>query len=104
MTADNQPGSGARARPADDPQQAVTRARTQVLTGRGAGADRAEIARATRERPTLGALPAPLERELVHLHTALIRSETDGEAGDMVSTGAQEQIDRLREIWAPTIP
>lgn len=84
----------------ENPQQAVAHARTQVLAGRGPGADLAEIAQATRERPTLGSLPAPLEREMVHLHTALMRNAAE----DVDITRVQDEIDRLREIWAGTAP
>lgn len=82
---------------AEDPQQAVARARARVLSGRGPGADQAEAARYQRERPTLGPLPAPLERELVHLQTVRIRA---GNESDPDEAAMQNQIDRIAETWA----
>ena len=93
-----EPPAGQPASTAEGPQEAVARARAHVLSGRGQGADKAETDRYKRERPTLGPLPAPLARELVHLDTARIRS---GHAGDVDDVAIQNQIDRTREVWAP---
>lgn len=76
-------------------QRTVAAVRAQVMGGRGAGASSAEIARFTHERPTLGALPAPLERELVHLSTERIRAAD----GALDAPTRQHQIDRVREVW-----
>lgn len=59
---------------ADPTQHLVARARAAVLNGRGPHASAEEKAHAQHHRDLLGALPAPLERELVHLATELIRS------------------------------
>lgn len=82
----------------DDPQRAVARARARVLSGRGPGAPQAETDRYQRERASLGPLPAPLERELVHLRTAAYRSDA---AEDLDETAVGHQRDRLLDIWAP---
>lgn len=94
----NAPGesAGHPAAPGEDPQQAVARARAAVLGGRGPGAPAAETDRYKRERPTLGPLPAPLERELVHLRTAAIR-DRDGEVD---ASDLDVQRRRVRQVWA----
>jgi hypothetical protein len=71
------------------PQERVARVRAHVLGGCGPGADKAESDRYKRERPTLGAWPAPLARELVHLETARIRS---GHAADVDDVPLHNQI------------
>jgi hypothetical protein len=85
----------------EDPQQAVARARADVMGGRGPGAPKAETDRYKRERPTLGPLPAPLERELVHLDAMRMRSGLQQHV-DPVSI--RNQDDRLREVWATKPP
>ncbi|QIS14514.1 hypothetical protein [Nocardia arthritidis] len=57
----------------DPTQRTVALARATVSDGRGPDADPAEQARAQRNRDLLGALPAPLERELVARAAHLIR-------------------------------
>lgn len=86
---------------ATDPQRAVSRARAQVLAGRGPGAEQAETDRHKRERPTLGPFPAPLERELVHLNTTAFRSNS---APDVDETAVQNQRDRLQGVWDRPAP
>lgn len=98
MTEHREPPAGQPPAAAEDPQQAVARARENVLRGRGPGAEKSETDRYKQERPTLGPLPAPLERELVHLQTARARS---GHARGVDPTAIQNQIDRLCEIWLP---
>lgn len=98
MTEHREPPAGQPPDPAEDPQHAVARARENVLSGRGPGAPKSETDRYKRERPTLGPLPAPLERELVHLQTARARSDR---ARGVDPTAIQNQIDRLRELWLP---
>jgi hypothetical protein len=82
--------------PHEDPQQAVAKARAAVLRGRGPGVDKAERDRCQQGRLTLGALPTSLERELVHLQTAWIRT---AQTRDTDRTSLQDEIDRLREMW-----
>lgn len=74
----------------------MARARAQVLAGRGPGAPPAETERHQRERPTLGPLPSPLERELVHLNTAAFRQ---GAASDVDATTVRNQRERVRALW-----
>lgn len=93
-----EPPAGQPASSTEGPQEAVARARAHVLRGRGPGADKAETDRYKRERPTLGPLPAPLARELLHLDTVRIRS---GHAEDVDDVALQNQVDRTREVWAP---
>ncbi|MQA15169.1 MAG: hypothetical protein GEV09_13660 [Pseudonocardiaceae bacterium] len=87
--------------PAESPQEAVARARATVMRGRGPGADKSETDRYKRERPTLGPLPAPLEREMVHLRTAEMLS---GMARGVDPVSIRNQIDRVREVWSPKPP
>ncbi len=87
--------------PAEDPQDAVARARANVMRGRGPGAEKSETDRYKRERPTLGPFPTPLEREIVHLRTAGMLS---GKARGVDAVSIQNQIDRLREVWSPKPP
>ncbi|MGO4617146.1 hypothetical protein AB4305_22135 [Nocardia sp. 2YAB30] len=86
-----------RATDADTVQSAVAAARRDVLGGRGPNAGPAEILRSQRERPNLGGLPAPLERELVHIAALLLR-EVD--AAPDFST-VPSKIERLRALWDP---
>ena len=95
MSTSGEPLVGQAAGPDEDPRQAVARARAHVLGGRGPGARPTETDRYKRERPTLGPLPAPLERELVHLQTAGFR--THGPEVD--TSGLDIQRRRLREVW-----
>ncbi|WP_147201126.1 hypothetical protein [Pseudonocardia asaccharolytica] len=90
------PASGRPAGPDEDPQAAVARARAHVMGGHGPGASTSETGRYQRERPTLGPLPAPLERERVHLQGVRFRSRTQpGIDPDVI----ENQVDRWREIW-----
>lgn len=57
----------------------VAQLRAALLTGRGPGASAREIAGHTRDRPLLGAVPAPVERALVARQGARLR------AGDPVT-------------------
>lgn len=98
VTEHREPPAGQPPDAVEDPQQAVARARENVLRGRGPGAEKRETDRYKRERPTLGPLPAPLERELVHLQTARARC---GHARGVDATAIQNQIDRLCEVWLP---
>lgn len=50
--------------PDPDASARVAHLRAALLTGRGPGASAREIAEHTRERPLLGAVPAPVERAL----------------------------------------
>ncbi|MTE13416.1 hypothetical protein [Nocardia aurantiaca] len=79
----------------DATQLTVARARAEVLQGCGPDASPAEQAAAQHDRDLLGALPAPLERELVHLATTLIRQTPHGP----ISEPLRAQFDRLRTAW-----
>ncbi|MGV9839852.1 hypothetical protein ACWDUL_37440 [Nocardia niigatensis] len=79
----------------DATQLKVARARAEVLRGRGRDATPAEQAAAQHDRDVLGALPAPLERELVHLAATLIRQTPHGP----ISETLRARFDRLRTAW-----
>ena len=57
-----------------DPSARVAALRAAVLAGRGPGASEQEIADHTRDRPWLGAVPAPLERALVARQADRVRA------------------------------
>ena len=64
----------------DDPdaiQERIQRHRQRLLAGRGPGASPQRIAAAQRDRPTLGALPAPAARQRVADQTAIARDDPD---------------------------
>lgn len=48
-----------------EPSARIAQLRATLLTGRGPGASEQEISEHTRNRPALGAVPAPVERALV---------------------------------------
>lgn len=70
--------------------------RAALMRGRGPGAPASETDGCKRDRPTLGSLPSPMERELVHLNTAAYRSP---DASDLDETTVRSQRDRLRSLW-----
>ncbi|KZM69878.1 hypothetical protein AWN90_04525 [Nocardia terpenica] len=74
----------------------MARARTTVLGGRGRNAEAAELAAAQHDRDLLGALPAPLERELVAMAADLIRRQPHGETLDTLRT----EFHRLSTRWS----
>ena len=57
-----------------DPSDRIARLRAALLTGRGPGASEQEIVDHTRDRPLLGAVPAPLERALVARQAGHLRA------------------------------
>ena len=63
-----------------DASARVKQLRGALLTGRGPGASEKEIAEHTRDRPLLGAVPAPVERALVARQAGHLR------AGDPVTS------------------
>jgi hypothetical protein len=65
-----------------DASARVARLRAALLTGRGPGASTQEIAEHTRDRPLLGAVPAPAERALVARQAARLR------AGEPITKGS----------------
>lgn len=95
------PLTGPAAPSAEETQEAVARARDQVLGGRGPGADQAEIEQWKRQRLTLGAVPAPLARELLHLDTARMRDRPGPDAG--ADAALKNRRDRTLEAWSPTV-
>ncbi len=56
------------------PVQRVAELRATLLGGRGQGASDAEVTEHTRNRPWLGAVPAPVERALVERQTEHLRA------------------------------
>lgn len=75
----------------NDASARVAQLRAGLLTGRGPGASEQEIAEHTRERPLLGAVPAPVERALVTRQGRRLR------AGEPItSPGARTQARRER--------
>lgn len=83
----------------DNTQRLVAAHRENVLGGRGPGATRTETDRCKRERPYLGRLPAPLEREMVHLRTAAFRR---GTRTSHDASAVEAQTDRLAQVWGVT--
>ncbi|MFD9614945.1 hypothetical protein ACFWWS_36830 [Streptomyces sp. NPDC059083] len=79
----------------DPTQLTVARARADVLQGRDRDTAPAEQTAAQQDRDLLGALPAPLERELVHLATTLIRQTPDGQ----ISETLRAQFDQICTAW-----
>ncbi|WP_157623391.1 hypothetical protein [Terrabacter sp. Root85] len=72
-------GTEVRTRALDDSHEGspVTRLvelRATVLGGRGPGASTEEVTEHTRDRSWLGAVPAPVERALVHRQTEQVRA------------------------------
>ncbi|MGI8882323.1 MAG: hypothetical protein ACR2KJ_17780 [Jatrophihabitans sp.] len=57
-----------------DPSDRIAQLRAALLTGRGPGASEQEIAEHTRNRPLLGAVPAPVERALVARQAGHLRA------------------------------
>lgn len=57
-----------------DASARVAQLRAALLTGRGPGASDQEIAEHTRDRPLLGAVPAPVERALAARQAARLRA------------------------------
>ncbi|MCX0269190.1 hypothetical protein NLM24_00350 [Nocardia zapadnayensis] len=84
-------------RAADPTQLTIAHIRARVLGGRGLDTEPGERARAQRDRDLLGALPAPLERELVALTSDLIRSTPDGPILDRL----RPRFERLCAHWQP---
>ncbi|WP_067903124.1 hypothetical protein [Nocardia vaccinii] len=80
---------------ANPTQHLVSRARAAVLQGRGPGAPPDEKAHAQHLSDLLGALPAPVERELVHLATELARGRPDGS----ILEALRQQADELVAHW-----
>ncbi|WP_040801537.1 hypothetical protein [Nocardia higoensis] len=78
-------------------QLAIARVRARVLGGRGLGASAEERARAQRRRDLLGALPAPLERELVSCTGELIRTTPTGPVLDEL----RQRFEELCSAWLP---
>jgi hypothetical protein len=74
-----QPSQARRDAEGDTASARVAQLRAALLTGRGPGASPREIAEHTRDRPLLGAVPAPVERALVARQGARLR------AGDPVT-------------------
>ena len=70
-------------------QDQVGRLRRQLLGGHGPGASDREVARHTRERPTVGAVPMMIERELVQVRTDLARSDPAAIEQDLERTRAR---------------
>ncbi len=68
-------GSQARTSPPDQaPVQRLAELRATLLGGRGQGASNAEVTEHTRDRPWLGAVPAPVERALVERQAEHLRA------------------------------
>jgi hypothetical protein len=58
-----------------EPSERITQLHRALLAGRGPGASEQEIAEHTRDRPWLGAVPAPVERALVERQSARLRAD-----------------------------
>jgi hypothetical protein len=72
-----------------EPAERIAQLHRALLAGRGPGACEQEIAEHTRERPWLGAVPAPVERALVGRQAARLR------AGEPIATSrARRQAGR----------
>lgn len=84
---------------AESVQAAVAAIRADVLRGRGPDVPTAERAAHQHERALLGALPAPLERELVHLATTFIRAGAENADAEAMQT----KVDRLLRVWDPVL-
>ncbi|MEV3965075.1 hypothetical protein AB0M34_30015 [Nocardia sp. NPDC050193] len=78
-------------------QLTVAHIRARVLGGRGRDTEPDERDRAQHYRDMLGALPAPLERELVALTNDLIRTTPTGP----VLPRLRQQFERLCADWRP---
>ncbi|WP_067805683.1 hypothetical protein [Nocardia beijingensis] len=89
--------SGPIERATDPTQLAVARVRARVLSGRGPHPDPEEQRRAQYFRDSLGALPAPIERELVALAAELIRTSPSGPILDRL----RARFEQLYTHWAP---
>ncbi len=88
---------------AERAQDQVGRLRRQLLGGHGPGASDREVARHTRERPTVGAVPMMIERELVQVRTDLARSDPAAIEQDLERTRARltATIEELTGRLAP---
>ncbi len=66
-----------------EPDAEIERLRRRLLGGRGPGASERELTVFMHNRPTLGALPTMIERELVQVHTDLARGDAATIAEDL---------------------
>lgn len=88
-------GSQARTSPGDSsPGSRLATLRDTLLDGRGPGASDEEVARHTRNRPWLGAVPAPVERALVQRQADQLR------AGEPIVNGRVLRRERSRSLRA----
>lgn len=91
-------GAQTRTRPRDDsPVARLVELRATLLGGRGPGATTQEVADHTRNRPWLGAVPAPIERALVQRQTEHVR------AGEPIVNHRVLQEERSRSIRAAAL-
>ncbi|WP_433490131.1 hypothetical protein [Nocardia grenadensis] len=78
-------------------QLAVAHIRARVLGGRGRGTEPGERDRAQRHRDMLGALPTPLERELVALTSEVVRATPTGP----ILPQLRKRFERVCADWRP---
>ena len=79
-------------------QAEVARLRSGLLAGRGPGASQQETARYMHDRPTVGAVPTVIERELVQVRSGLARGDADAAA--LVVRRARAQLSEVLDTLA----
>lgn len=80
-------------------QERIRQRRARLLGGFGPGADDARIAAAQRDRPSLGALPPPVERQQVADQATLARGEPE-QIEHVAVRDAGRLADAIRTIYA----
>lgn len=81
----------------DSPVTRLVELRATLLSGRGPGASTEEVTEHTRNRAWLGAVPAPVERALVHRQTEQVR------AGEPIVNHRALAKERFRTVRAAAL-